>query len=77
MVYALHCTQHVERFLYYVTVRVSNKIFPSTNMEVVTLTVKGQTAPTWQPKAELLHTNVCCHLLGKLELVLLCLCYTS
>ena len=47
------------------------------NMEVVTLTVKGQTAPTWQPKAELLHTNVCCHLLGKLELVLLCLCYTS
>ena len=34
----------VERFLYYTTVRVSNKIFPSTYMEAVALTVKATQA---------------------------------
>ena len=37
----------------------------------------GQTAPTQQPKTELLLTNVGCCLLGEMKLVLLCLCYTS
>ena len=34
----------LERFLYYTTVRVSNKIFPSTYMEAVALTVKATQA---------------------------------
>ena len=37
-------SENVERFLYYTTVRVSNKIFPSTYMEAVALTVKATQA---------------------------------
>ena len=37
----------------------------------------GQTAPTQQHKTELLLTNVGCCLLGKMKLVLFCLCHTS
>ena len=42
--YACIIHNQVERFLYYSTVRVSNKIFPSTYMEAVALTVKATQA---------------------------------
>ena len=59
-VVSLNTDKYVERFLYYTTVRVSNKIFPSTYMEAVALTVKATQARQHQ------HSSIrlsCCLLM--------------